>query len=120
MKNTFLKQSILLFFMLFAVASFGQEGKKNQKAVIKTSIHCDHCKECETCGSKFQSNMLKIKGVRMYELDEKNSTLTVYYNATKTDLQTIKTAISKLGYDADDIKADTVAYESLDNCCKKA
>lgn len=120
MKNTFLKQSIFLFFMLFAVASFGQQSKKNQKAVIKTTLYCDHCKECETCGPKFQSNMLKIKGVRMYELDEKNMTITVYYNATKTDLQAIKTAISKLGYDADDVKADMVAYESLDNCCKKA
>lgn len=120
MKNSFLKQSFLLFFMLFAIASFGQQSKKNQKAVIKTTIYCDHCKECETCGPKFQSNMLKIKGVRMYELDEKNKTITVYYNATKTDLQAIKTAISKLGYDADDIKADVVAYESLDNCCKKA
>lgn len=121
MKNTIQRNLFLAFFMLFtAVASFGQESKKNQKAVIKTSIFCDHCKECETCGAKFQSNMLKIKGVRMYELDEKKMTLTVYYNTTKTDLQTIKTAISKLGYDADDVKADVAAYEKLDNCCKKA
>lgn len=121
MKSNFLKKSFVAFFMLFAIAtSFGQENKKNQKAVIKTSISCDHCKECETCGATFQSNMLKIKGVRMYELDEKEMTITVYYNATKTDLQTIKSAISKLGYDADDVKADVAAYDKLDNCCKKA
>ena len=41
-----------------------------------------------------------------------------YYNAKKTDLQTIKTAISKLGYDADELKADPEAYENLDGCCK--
>lgn len=120
MNNSLLKKSLLIFFLLFAVsASFGQETKKNQKAIIKTSISCDHCKECETCGAKFQSNILKIKGVRMYELDEKEKTITVYYNAAKTDLQTIKTAISKLGYDADDMKADVAAYDKLDNCCKK-
>lgn len=56
----------------------------------------------------------------MYELDEKKMTITVYYNTQKTNLLTIKTAISKLGYDADDIKADIKAYEKLDGCCKKA
>ena len=27
--------------------------------------------------------------------------------------------ISKLGYDADEVKADKEAYEKLDGCCKK-
>jgi hypothetical protein len=56
----------------------------------------------------------------MYELNAEDMTITVYYNTKKTDLETIKTAISKLGYDADEVKADAVAYENLDNCCKKA
>ena len=55
----------------------------------------------------------------MYQLDEKNMTITVFYNTQKTDLQTIKLAISKMGYDADDVKADVAAYEQLDDCCKK-
>jgi mercuric ion binding protein len=63
--------------------------------------------------------MLKIKGVKMYELDEKNMTLTVYYNARKTNLLAIKTGISKMGFDADEVKADLEAYEKLDGCCKK-
>ena len=62
--------------------------------------------------------MLKIKGVKMYELNDKAMTFTVYYNAKKTSLQNIKVAISKLGYDADEVKADSKAYESLDGCCK--
>lgn len=109
----------IISFLSFST-SFAQESKKNQKAVIKTAIYCDHCKECETCGKNFQANMLKIKGLKMYELDEKKMTITVYYNAQKTNLQTIKTAISKLGYDADDIKANAMAYEKLDGCCKKS
>ena len=112
--------SITFFLLLFCVeTSFAQNARKNEKAVIKTTIYCDHCKQCETCGQNFQTNMLKIKGVKMYELDEKKMTITVYYNAQKTDLATIKTAISKLGYDADDIKADFASYEKLDGCCKK-
>jgi len=116
MKNSIL--AILLTVLTFS-ASSAQNTKKNQKAVIQTVLNCDHCKLCETCGQNFQSNILKIKGVKMYELDEKKMTITVYYNSQKTDLKSIKTAISKMGYDADEIKADVAAYEKLDDCCKK-
>ena len=115
-----MKNSVLIiFFSLFAITISAQETKKNQKAIIKTNIVCDHCKECETCGGNFQTNMLKIKGVTMYELDEKNMTITVFYNTQKTNLDTIKGAISKMGYDADEIKADAAGINQLDNCCKK-
>lgn len=56
----------------------------------------------------------------MYLLDDKNMTITVYYNGEKTNLETIRTAISKFGYDADDIKAEMTAYNKFDDCCKKA
>jgi len=111
---------LILLFSLFAFSASAQQNKKNQKAVIRTALYCDHCKECETCGKNFQANLYKIRGLKMFELDEKAMTITVYYNAEKTDLQSIKTAISKLGYDADEIKADVSAYEKLDGCCKKA
>jgi len=106
-----------IFFMSFTVNA---QTKESGKAEIKVSIECDHCKVCETCGMNFKDNMLKIKGVKMYELNEEKKTLTVYYNIKKTDLSTIKTAISKLGFDADEVKADPTAYTKLDGCCKKA
>ena len=115
-----MKNLIVLLFAILSFNTFAQEPKKNLKAVIKTAIYCDHCKECETCGKNFQANMHKIKGLKMYELDEKKMTITVYYNGQKTNLQSIKTAISQLGYDADDVKADVAAYDKLDGCCKKS
>ncbi len=117
-----MKKSILIIcFALFAFSFSAQsQSKKNQKAVIKTVLNCDHCKVCETCGKNFQENIYKIKGVKMYELDEKSMTISVYYNGEKTNLETIKIAISKLGYDADDVKADPLAYAKLDGCCKRA
>ena len=111
---------VLVSFVLLAFQmSMAQEAKKTEKAVIKTSISCDHCKECETCGKNFQTELLKMKGIKMYELDEKLMTITVYYNPQKTNLQAIKTAITHLGYDADELKADVASYEKLDDCCKK-
>jgi len=115
-----MRNPILMLFFVLLTFSVSAQSKKNQKAVIQTVLHCDHCKQCETCGQHFQKNLYKIPGVKMYELDEKKMTITVYYNGEKTNLQTIKTAISKLGYDADEVKADVAAYEKLDGCCKKA
>lgn len=117
MKNSILKLILFIALVVFA-SNTATAQKTNQKAVIKTTLNCDHCKECETCGLKFKTEMLKIKGIKMYELDDKAMTFTVYYNAKKTNLQTIREAISKLGYDADDVKATSDGIASLDGCCK--
>ena len=115
--KTILK-SIFIIIAIFLISNKASAQKTTQKAVIKTVINCTHCSACETCGFKFKTEMLKINGVKMYELDEKAMTFTVYFNSKKTDVQTIKQGISKLGYDADEIKADAAAYDKLDDCCK--
>lgn len=117
MKTIISKTFFFLALLVFTINTSTAQ-KTNQKAVIKTTLNCDHCKECETCGLKFKTEMLKIKGLKMYELDDKAMTFTVYYNAKKTDIQTIKEAISKLGYDADEVKATTEGIATLDDCCK--
>ncbi|WP_374398964.1 hypothetical protein [Flavobacterium sp.] len=117
MKNSILK-SLVLAVSLFFFSNFVSAQKTTQKVAIKTFLHCDHCKECETCGLKFKTEMLKIKGVKMYELDDKAMTFTIYYNSKKTTLQEIKEGISKLGYDADEVKATVEGIASLDGCCK--
>jgi len=115
-----IKNLLTLIAVFFFALNMSAQTKESGKAEIKVSIECDHCKVCETCGHNFRDNMLKVKGVKMYELNEEKKTITVYYNTKKTDLATIKTAISKLGFDADDVKADADAYAKLDGCCKKA
>ena len=113
-----LLKSLLLFFGMIALSTTAFAQKTVQTAVIKTVIHCDHCKACETCGDRFNKTLLREKGVQMVELDEKEMTIKVVFNSKKTNLDQVKKAITKLGYDADDLKADPVAYEGLDNCCK--
>ncbi|MDI1316496.1 hypothetical protein [Flavobacterium sp.] len=108
----------LFAILLFSFHSIVAQNKNIEKAVIKTILHCDHCKQCETCGKNFNTELYKIKGLKTFELNDTAMTITVYYNPKKTNLQTIKNKISAMGYDADDIKADAVAYENLDNCCK--
>lgn len=109
---------IVTLLVLFIGFHSNAQNKNSKKAVIKTTIFCDHCKVCKSCGTNFKENMLKIKGVRMYELNEEKETITVYFNPKRTDINTIRIAISKMGFDADDVEADPEAYEKLDNCCK--
>jgi periplasmic mercuric ion binding protein len=117
MKPT-LKTLTVLLVMLLSHTISAQKQKTVQKAIIRTAITCDHCKQCETCGGLLEQRLLKQSGVQMITLDEKAMTITVIYNSKKTDLATIRSAISKLGYDADDVKADPTGYEQLDGCCK--
>ncbi len=90
-----------------------------QTVVIKTTFFCDHCLVCETCGQKFDQELAYAKGVRLVVVDDKAMTITVTYNSKKTSPDEIRLFISKMGFDADDVKADPAAYEKLDGCCKK-
>lgn len=112
-------KKLFLLLLLFAGLGASAQTKKNEKVVIKTSIFCDHCKQCETCGQNLNGKLLGISGVRMYELDDKKQTITVYYNGKKVTAEAIRKAISDAGYDADQLKANPLAYEKLDGCCKK-
>jgi mercuric ion binding protein len=109
----------LLFAFSFSGIVFSKNVPKTETIVIKTKIYCDHCKACESCGAKFDKVLVFEKGIKMVTLDETAMTVTVMYNSKKTSPEEIRAAISKLGFDADDVKADPTAYDNLDGCCKK-
>ncbi len=113
-----LKMLALIGFAMVATGASAQ--KRTEKAVIKTMLYCNHCKACETCGALFDKQILRISGVKMYELDEQAMTITVFYNPKRTNVDAIRRGIAHLGFDADELKADPDAYEKLDACCKKS
>ena len=80
---------------------------------IQTSAQCEMCKE------RIETNLAFEKGIKEVILDMDTKKLSVTYKSSKTDLNTIKNFIAGLGYDADDIKANTKAYKKLPMCCKK-
>lgn len=110
----------LLSIVLFSTFSFKvAEPLKIETIVIKTAIYCNHCKECGSCGGYLEEKLVKEKGIKKIVLDEKAMTITVSYNPKKTTPAKIRIAISKMGYDADEVKADPIAYSELDGCCRK-
>ena len=107
-----IKTILLALTILFAMAANGQT-KNDAEIKIKTSAECDMCKK------RIESNLKYEKGVKFCSLDVASKVLTVTYNPEKTSAENIKLAINKLGYDADNIAADSAAYTKLPDCCKK-
>ena len=115
MKTTFILKSIIIsigLLFLFSSGSCSQD-KKNVELKIKTSAVCGECKD------RIEQGMAYEKGIKDVHLNVKTKIAIVRYNPTKTTPAVIRMAISKLGYDADTIPADKIAYEKLPACCKK-
>ncbi len=106
-----IKQLFLVTITVF-LASFSLLAQKTEVVQIKTSA------ECGTCKKAIESKMNYHKGVTYAELNVDTKVLEIKYNPKKTDLQTLKTAISHLGYDADEVEAHPESQAQLPTCCK--
>jgi len=107
--RVFLVMSVLLFtaFNGFCMPD------KNLEIKIKTSAVCGMCKDRIEQGLAFE------KGIKDVSLDVETKIATIKYNPAKINPDEIRKAISKLGYDADEVLADKTAYDKLPKCCKK-
>ena len=108
-----MKNLTVLFIAMFLTSSLLSAGPKVETIKIKTSSQCDMCKE------RIEEALAFEKGVKSSELDLETKIVTVTYKAGKTTPGKIRTAISKVGYDADDVSAEMKAYGKLPACCKK-
>ncbi len=112
MKILKLSSILILLATNIAFAQEKNEVKKTDEIKIKVSSQCNTCKKIIEKALYFE------KGVKSSDLDVKNKIVTVLYNPSKTTPDKIRNAISKAGYDADDVKADENAYQKLPKCCQ--
>jgi periplasmic mercuric ion binding protein len=113
------KFQFLFVFMLSLIVS---TAKINAQAAPKTinTVAVLTSSTCDECKMIIEAALKKVKGVKKSNLNLETHIVTVTYANRKTDEDKIRLAISKAGYDADDIKADQEAYDNLPKCCKKA
>ena len=83
-----------------------------QKVVIQTNGVCSKCE------ALFKENVPFFKGVKDYTYDPKTSKMTITYDSKKTNPDMLRQQISKLGYNADNVKADPAARAKLPACCQ--
>lgn len=75
--------------------------------------------QCESCKKRIEEYLKYEEGITKAVVDFKQKKTTVTYLSDRTNLENIKTAIANAGYDAEEIKAETDAYNKLPKCCKK-
>lgn len=108
-----------LFAIIFALFIGTSIWAQTEEIVIKTELHCDHCAKCGDCKPKIENAFLYSKGVKSAVLNVEEETITVTYNAKKTDPETLRNALANAGFQADDVPADPEAHSKLDACCRK-
>ena len=100
--------------MISTLTNAQNKSKKVETVDIQTSAVCGMCEDLI-----IHKNLVYEKGIKFAEMDVETGTLTVRYRKDKTSLGHIRNVISNLGYSADSVKADSVAYENLHFCCKQ-
>lgn len=108
-----MKIRIILFLAFLSVLPISAARTEIDTIRVKTSSQCDMCKE------RIEETLAFERGVKSSELDLDTKIVTVAYKTGRTNPDRIRRAISKAGYDADDVPADAGAYGKLPSCCKK-
>ena len=106
-----MKKFILL--ALMAVVTLGAYAQM-QTITIQTNASL----KCQKCTDRFKENVPFFKGVKDYTYDASTAKITINYDSKKTNPDQLRKEISKMGYDADAVKADPAAREKLPACCK--
>ena len=108
-------KTFLLIAFSFLALNFASAQEKQPKTIevtLRTSAECGDCKE------RIENKLNYTKGVIYSELNYKTDMLTVKYKTSKITLDEIKTIVSNLGYDVDDVKANPEAQNNLPTCCQ--
>jgi len=118
MKTSLQKFTACILLLLFAAVTANAQvaetkPAKRETIQIKTSAECDMCKD------RLLKEMGNTAGVKKAELDLGTRVLTVTYATKKVSADQIRQAIAKIGYDADDVKANNKAFKKLPDCCQK-
>lgn len=108
-----------LFLTMIAFSfAFMTMAQSKQTLVVKTPNSCNHCKICESCGGKLETDLYFVRGIKLVTYNEADQTTTVVYKTKLITPDKIRQEIAKLGFDADGVPADPKGYEQRDGCCK--
>lgn len=73
---------------------------------------------CGMCSGNVEKAMYGVSGVKAVDVNLDGKSVEVKFVPLQTNTETIVRAINGAGYDANGSKADPIAYEKLDACCK--
>lgn len=83
----------------------------NKTETVKVWGNCGSCK-------KHIEKAAKSAGASVAKWDENSKELQLNFNTSKTSSAKIQQAIASAGYDTQDFKGNTEAYDKLEKCCQ--
>ncbi|MFM8595827.1 MAG: heavy-metal-associated domain-containing protein [Flavobacteriales bacterium] len=104
-----MKNLVLFLFFTLSISILAQ---KPIIISIQTSAQCGDCKQ------RIETTLNQTKGVVYAELNLETKVVEVKFKPSKTDAAAIKTALTLIGYDADEMKANPAAQKALPLCCQ--
>jgi len=112
-----MKSIIILATIVATLVLIGCTKTAEQSTIQTASIKVESA-VCGTCGDTITEALKGIEGVQEASVDIEKKVATVQFLTAKTDLSKLERAVAEAGYDANDIKRNSEAYEKLDSCCK--
>ena len=91
--------SFIIFALSFSVALFAKD-LKTAVFTINPEMHC------ESCENKIKGNIRFEKGVKNIITDLKTKTVTIEYDADKTNVQNLIKGFKKIKYEAKEVKKE--------------
>lgn len=87
-----MKQTLLIILSSLLLMA----GAKDLRVLVMTPTPQMHCESCE---NKIKKNLRFESGVKKIETSIKDQTVTVTYDATKTDVKKVQAAMKEIGYE---------------------
>jgi len=105
-------------FVLVLISQFAHAQQEPVKVADGYKIDIKTSAICEMCQYTLDRDLAFEKGVKEARLNLENKVMTITYNPKKTDPETLRKRITKVGYHADTLARDPQSYEGLPLCCK--
>jgi mercuric ion binding protein len=106
-----MKTLLSLLLVLFVFTINAQTKTPKTKTVeIKTSVICE-------CHGNLITKLNYTKGVVFAELDLESQTVTVKYKTKAISDSKVRQIITNIGYHADEMKRNELAFKNLPACC---
>ena len=102
----------LVIASILGVFIIGCNGELSDVSVSTPTIQCGMCQK------NIEFGLTKIKGISSSKVDLGAKVTKVKYYKDVVNLSQIENAISNIGYQANNILANTEKYELLPACCK--
>ncbi len=96
---------VLAVVAIMALFAYGNADAQNKKqSSVTKEISFDVALHCQNCVKKVEANLPFEKGVKDLKVSLDTHTVWIQYDAAKTDVEKLKAAIKKLGYEAKEKK----------------